>query len=251
MSSITVNDLSIRFRLYHDRSPSLKDYVSSWFHPGRPNAHSDFWAVKNVSFEVSPGERLGIVGHNGAGKSTLLKSLCRIYEPTSGEVVVRGRIAPLIEIGAGFHPEFAGRENIYLNGAILGFSKEQLREIEPKVIEFAELEEFIDTPVKYYSTGMYLRLAFALATAVQPEILILDEMFAGGDANFVQKATARMHEVIESASVLVLVSHDVDLLERLCTRVIWMDHGQVVENGPASQILARYRASSGLRGSAQ
>jgi ABC-type polysaccharide/polyol phosphate transport system ATPase subunit len=247
MSSITVNDLSIRFRLYHDRSPSLKDYVSSWFRPGRPDAYSDFWAVKQVSFSIGPGERVGIVGHNGAGKSTLLKSLCRIYEPSSGEVVVQGRIAPLIEIGAGFHPEFSGRENIYLNGAILGHTKAQLREIEPKVIAFAGLEEFIDTPVKYYSTGMYLRLAFALATAVQPEILILDEMFAGGDANFVQKATARMHEVIESASILVLVSHDVSLLERLCTRVIWMDHGQVLEDGPAAEVLARYRASSAAR----
>jgi ABC-type polysaccharide/polyol phosphate transport system ATPase subunit len=244
MSSITVKDLSIRFRRYHNRSPSLKDYISSWFNPGRPDAYSEFLAVKQVSLTIGPGERMGIVGHNGAGKSTLLKALCRIYEPSSGEVVVHGRIAPLIEIGAGFHPEFSGRENIYLNGAILGHSKARLRDIESEVIAFAGLEEFIDTPVKYYSTGMHLRLAFALATAVQPEILVLDEMFAGGDANFVHKATARMHEVIESASILVLVSHDLSLLERLCTRVIWMDHGYVLEDGPATEVLARYKASS-------
>jgi len=241
MSRITVEDLSIRFRIYHDRSPSLKDYVAGLFRPSRPASVSDFWAVNHVSFRVEAGERVGIVGHNGAGKSTLLKALCRIYEPTSGGIQVHGRIAPLLEIGAGFHPEFSGRENIYLNGAILGYGKGQLREIEQEIIAFSELEEFIDTPVKYYSTGMYLRLAFALATAVQPEILILDEMFAGGDANFVRKATTRMHKVIEGANILVVVSHDLALLERICTRVIWMDHGKVKSDGPAEEVLREYR----------
>src|SRR4051794_21049602 len=176
MSSISVEDLSIRFRIYHDRSPSLKDYVVGLVRPKKQAAVSDFWAINHVSFRIAAGERVGIVRHNGAGKSTLLKALCRIYEPTSGQVAVRGRIVALLELGAGFHPEFAGRENIYLNGAIVGYSKSQLRAIEQEVIDLAEIEEFIDTPVKYYSTGMYLRLAFALATAVQPEILILDEM---------------------------------------------------------------------------
>jgi ABC-type polysaccharide/polyol phosphate transport system ATPase subunit len=244
MSSISVDDLSIRFRLYHDRSPSLKDYVSGLFRPARTSAYSDFWAVNRVSFKIAAGERVGIVGHNGAGKSTLLKALCRIYEPSSGLIQVKGRVAPLLEIGAGFHPEFAGRENIYLNGSILGYSKSQLRVIEQEIIDFAELQEFIDTPVKYYSTGMYLRLAFALATAVQPEILILDEMFAGGDASFVQKATARMQKVIERANILVAVSHDLDLLEKLCTRVLWMDHGRLKEDGPADEVLAHYRESA-------
>ena len=240
MSRISVKDVSIKFRLYHDRSPSLKDYVSSVFRRSKPASHSDFWAVNQVSFEVGAGERLGIVGHNGAGKSTLLKALCRIYEPTSGAIQVIGRVAPLLEIGAGFHPEFTGRENIYLNGAILGYTKPQISAIEQSVIDFAGLEEFIDTPVKYYSTGMYLRLAFSLATAIEPEILVLDEMFAGGDANFVQKATARMNKVIEKASILVVVSHDAHLLSTLCTRVIWMDHGKVREDGPAKEVLARY-----------
>jgi ABC-type polysaccharide/polyol phosphate transport system ATPase subunit len=244
MSSISVEDLSIRFRIYHDRSPSLKDYVAGLFRPSKPTSVTDFWAVNHVSCRIVAGERVGIVGHNGAGKSTLLKALCRIYEPTSGAVRVVGRIAPLLEIGAGFHPEFAGRENIYLNGAILGYSKAQLQAIEDEIIAFAELEEFIDTPVKYYSTGMDLRLAFALATAVQPEILILDEMFAGGDASFVQKATARMHKVIEGANILVVVSHDIDLLQRICTRVIWMDHGRIKEDGPARRVLAHYRSAT-------
>jgi ABC-type polysaccharide/polyol phosphate transport system ATPase subunit len=177
----------------------------------------------------------------------LLKALCRIYEPTSGSIAVEGRVAPLLEIGAGFHPEFTGRENIYLNGAILGYSKAQLKLIEQNIIDFAELEEFIDTPVKYYSTGMYLRLAFALATSVDPDILVLDEMFAGGDANFVKKATARMNKVIESANILVVVSHDTNLLSTLCTRVIWMDHGKVREDGLAGEVLEHYlKAMSGV-----
>lgn len=244
MSSISVEDLSIRFRIYHDRSPSLKDYVAGLFRPKKPSSVTDFWAVNHVSFRIDAGERVGIIGHNGAGKSTLLKALCRIYEPSSGRIQVQGRVAPLLEIGAGFHPEFAGRENIYLNGAILGYTKAQLREIEQEVIDFAELDEFIDTPVKYYSTGMYLRLAFALATAIEPDILVLDEMFAGGDARFVQKATARMQKMIESANIMVVVSHDLRLLERICTRVIWMDHGRVRDDGPAAEVLARYREST-------
>jgi ABC-type polysaccharide/polyol phosphate transport system ATPase subunit len=248
MSRIAVENLSIKFRLYHDRSPSLKEYVSNIFRKRKPSSFSDFWAVNEVSFTVEAGERLGIVGHNGAGKSTLLKALCRIYEPSSGTIQVEGRVAPLLEIGAGFHPEFTGRENIYLNGAILGYNRTQLAAIEEEVIEFAGLEEFIDTPVKYYSTGMYLRLAFSLATSVDPDILVLDEMFAGGDANFVQKATTRMHKMIESASILIVVSHDTNLLGSMCTRVLCMDHGRIKEDGPADVVLANYLASGSVAG---
>ena len=244
MSSISVEELSIKFRIYHDHSPSLKDVVAGFFSSRKSTSYSDFWAVNQVSLQIKAGERVGIVGRNGAGKSTLLKALCRIYEPSSGSVRVTGHIAPLLEIGAGFHPEFTGRENIHLNGAILGFTRAQLASIEDEVINFAELQEFIDTPVKYYSTGMYLRLAFSIATAIQPEILILDEMFAGGDAGFVQKATARMKRAVEAASIMVLVSHDLALLESMCTRVIWMDKGKVLYDGPAKDILALYTASS-------
>jgi len=240
MSSIVVNNLSIKFRIYHDRSPSLKDYISSFFKYSQKSGFSDFFAIKNLSFEINQGERVGIVGHNGAGKSTLLKALCRIYEPSLGSVLIDGRIAPLLEIGAGFHPEFTGRENIYLNGAILGYSKEQLKVLEQAIISFAELEEFIDTPVKYYSTGMYLRLAFSLATAVQPEILILDEMFAGGDAAFVQKATDRMKQVVDQAKIMVLVSHDIKLLRNFCNRVIWIDHGEIKKDGECNSVIDHY-----------
>ena len=240
MSSIHVRNLSIKFRIYHDRSPSLKEYFANFFKRNGRSSHSDFWAVKDVSFEIKAGDRVGIIGHNGAGKSTLLKALCRVYKSSDGEISVSGRIAPLLEIGAGFHPEFTGRENIYLNGSILGYSKQQLKKIEPEVIAFAELEEFIDTPVKYYSTGMYMRLAFSLATAMHPDILVLDEIFAGGDAAFMTKAKARMHALIDKANIMVMVSHDHLLVKSLCNRVLWLDHGKLIADGSPNEVVERY-----------
>lgn len=242
MSSINVKDLSVRFRIYHDASPSLKSFFANIFKRKKPEDTSDFWAVKHVSFDVKAGDRIGIVGHNGAGKSTLLKALCRVYESSEGEINVDGRIAPLLEIGAGFHPEFSGRENIYLNGAILGYRKQLLSDIEQEVIAFAELEEFIDTPVKYYSTGMYMRLAFSLATAMHADILVLDEIFAGGDAAFMEKAKARMHDMIDNANIMMMVSHDHELVKSLCNRVVWMDHGKIIADGEPEEIVARYLA---------
>lgn len=240
MSSIQIENLSIKFRIYHDRSPSLKESFANFFKRNRHSAYSDLLAIKKVSFEVKAGDRIGLVGHNGAGKSTLLKALCRVYEPSEGKITVSGRVAPLLEIGAGFHPEFTGRENIYLNGSILGFSRQELAEIEPEVIDFAELEEFIDTPVKYYSTGMYMRLAFSLATAMHPDILVLDEIFAGGDAAFMVKAKARMHALIDKASIMIMVSHDHLLIQSLCNRVIWLDHGSIIADGPPAEVIERY-----------
>jgi ABC-type polysaccharide/polyol phosphate transport system ATPase subunit len=243
MSRIRVEDLSIKFRIYRDRSPSLKDYFANIFKRDRTSSFSDFWAVKKVSFDIEPGDRVGIVGHNGAGKSTLLKTLCRVYEPSEGRVSVSGRIAPLLEIGAGFHPEFTGRENIYLNGSILGCDTRRLQEIELEVIAFAELEEFVDTPVKYYSTGMYMRLAFSLATAMHPDILVLDEIFAGGDAAFMAKAKVRMYELIDKANIMIMVSHDHMLVKSLCNRVLWMDHGELIADGSPDDVVDRYLAN--------
>src|SRR3569833_854275 len=168
MSKIIVDDLSLKFRAYHEGATSAKEYFANLFRRTERIAYSEFWALQEVSISISGGERVGIVGRYGAGKSTLLKTICRIYEPTIGKVSANGRIAPLLEIGAGFHPEFTGRENIYFNGTILGYSKAQLHAIEKEVIEFAELQEFVDTPVKYYSTGMYMRLAWARAAAGRP-----------------------------------------------------------------------------------
>jgi ABC-type polysaccharide/polyol phosphate transport system ATPase subunit len=240
VSQILVEDLSLKFRIYHDRSPSLKDFVLSLFKPMKASSYNDFWALRKVNLIVNEGERVGIVGHNGAGKSTLLKTMCRIYTPAEGQVITKGRIAPLLEIGAGFHPEFTGRENIFLNGGIIGYTKKELIQIESEVIAFAELEEFIDTPVKYYSTGMYMRLAFSLATAMHPDILILDEIFAGGDAAFMIKARARMLNLIDKASIMIMVSHDLQLVQSLCNRVIWMDHGKLVADGLPDEIVERY-----------
>lgn len=240
MSNIKVKNLSIKFRIYHDRSPSLKDAVANLLKRKSPSSFSDFWAVKDVTFDVNEGDRVGIVGMNGAGKSTLLKSICKVYDATEGLVSVNGKIAPLLELGAGFHPEFTGRENIYFNGAILGFCKQQLKDIESEVISFAEIEEFIDTPVKYYSTGMYMRLAFSLATAMHPDILVLDEIFAGGDANFMAKAKDRMYKLIDKSSIMMMVSHDHSLVESLCNRVLWLDHGKLIADGPPDEVLSRY-----------
>jgi ABC-type polysaccharide/polyol phosphate transport system ATPase subunit len=242
MTKIIVDDLSLKFRLYHACATSAKEYFANLFRTTRRTTYSEFWALQNLSFSINEAERVGIVGRNGAGKSTLLKTICRIYEPSSGKVSVYGRIAPLLEIGAGFHPELTGRENIYFNGAILGYSKEQLRAIEEEIIAFAELEEFIDTPVKYYSTGMYMRLAFSLATTVHPDILVLDELFAGGDAVFVKRGKERMYNMIDRASVMILVSHDQSLLRSLCKRFIWLDHGKLVADGDVS-VLDQYAAS--------
>jgi ABC-type polysaccharide/polyol phosphate transport system ATPase subunit len=251
MSKIHVESLSIKFRIYRDRAPSIKDFFVNFFKHKIYNSFSDFWAIKDVSLDINAGDRVGIIGHNGAGKSTLLKALCRIYEPSKGLVTVAGRIVPLLEIGAGFHPEFTGRENIFLNGAIFGYSKKQLQNIESEVISFSEVEDFIDTQVKYYSTGMYMRLAFSLATAMKPDILVLDEVFAGGDAAFLEKAKPRLQALIESANIMVMVSHDHNLVESLCNRVIWLDHGKLIADGKPKDIINRYLTQSSPNSSPQ
>ncbi|WP_163833037.1 ABC transporter ATP-binding protein [Spartinivicinus ruber] len=241
MSKIEVNNVSLVYRKYQDGATSAKEYFASLLRR-KNNTYSDFSALKDVTFTVKGGERLGIVGRNGTGKSTLLKAICGVYQPTKGRVRVQGNIAPLLEIGAGFHPEFTGRENIYFNGAILGYSRLHLEEIENEVFEFAELQDFIDTPVKYYSTGMYMRLAFSLATTFHPDILVLDELFVGGDASFIKRGKERMNKMIDRSNVMVLVSHDQSLLRSLCDRFIWLDQGKVVADGDSS-VLDAYMSS--------
>ena len=195
-----------------------------------------------MSASFRHGDRIGIVGRNGAGKSTLLKVISNIYAPTEGCVNVVGHVVPLLEFGAGFHGEFTGRENIYFNGVILGIPRSVLRDIEQEIIEFSELEEFIDTPIKYYSTGMYMRLAFSVATAIHPEILILDELFAGGDASFIIKAKERMMKCVDNASIVIIVSHQQELIRELCQRVIYLDKGEIISDGPTDDVLAEYDA---------
>lgn len=196
-----------------------------------------FKALDDVSFSIEPGEVVGIIGHNGAGKSTLLKMLARISTPTSGSIKVNGRIAPLIEVGAGFVPDFTGRENVYLNGAIMGMSRQEIDSKFDEIVEFAEMSEFIDTPVKRYSSGMQVKLAFAVATSIESEILIVDEVLAVGDLAFQRKCFDRMEDLIKrQGRTVLIVSHNIRQIERMCQRVLLIDHGHVDMDGPAGEI---------------
>jgi lipopolysaccharide transport system ATP-binding protein len=204
----------------------------------------EFWALKDISFEVQEGEVLGIVGRNGAGKSTLLKILSRITEPTAGRIVLRGRVASLLEVGTGFHPELSGRENIYLNGAILGMSRGEIRRKFDEIVAFAEIERFLDTPVKRYSSGMYVRLAFAVAAHLEPEILIVDEVLAVGDAEFQKKCLGKMEDVSRRGRTVLLVSHNMGVITKLCATALWLDKGSIREYEIAQTVVGRYLAQS-------
>jgi lipopolysaccharide transport system ATP-binding protein len=207
----------------------------------------DFWALKDVSFEVKQGDRVGIIGRNGAGKSTLLKILSRITEPTTGSVRIKGRVASLLEVGTGFHPELTGRENIFLNGAILGMSRAEIKKKFDEIVDFAEIEKFLDTPVKRYSSGMYVRLAFAVAAHLEPEILIVDEVLAVGDAQFQKKCLGKMEAVGRQGRTVLFVSHNMGAINRLCQKCIYLRNGQIVTTGTSSQIVEQYM-QEGLSG---
>jgi lipopolysaccharide transport system ATP-binding protein len=198
------------------------------------------WALKDVSFDVSPGEVVGIIGRNGAGKSTLLKTLSRITEPTTGRVKLYGRVASLLEVGTGFHHELTGRENIYLNGAILGMRKLEIDRKFDEIVEFSELQKFLDTPVKHYSSGMYMRLAFAVASHLEPEILLMDEVLAVGDATFQKKCLGKMGEVAKQGRTVLFVSHNLTAIKSLCGRTIRMDKGKIVDVGGTEQVVLKY-----------
>ena len=204
------------------------------------------WAVRDVSFEVERGEIVGIIGHNGAGKSTLLKLLSRVTDPTSGEARIRGRLASLLEVGTGFHPELTGRENVFMNGALLGMTKAEIRRKFDEIVAFAEVDKFIDTPVKRYSSGMYVRLAFAVAAHLEPEILIIDEVLAVGDAQFQKKCIGKMGQVSAAGRTVLLVSHNLAVISTLCRRAILLSAGKKVEDGPADWVVSRYITTHGV-----
>lgn len=208
----------------------------------RPD-REEFWALSDVCFDIAPGDVVGLIGRNGAGKSTLLKILARIIEPTNGRAFLRGRVGSLLEIGTGFHPELTGRENVYLNGAILGMGRRDMRGKFDEIVAFAELEQFIDTPVKRYSTGMHMRLAFAVAAQLEPEILLVDEVLAVGDSSFQKKCIGRMGEVGRDGRAIVFVSHSMTAITRLCPRAILLDRGRVTADGPAAEVTAAYLRS--------
>jgi ABC-type polysaccharide/polyol phosphate transport system ATPase subunit len=207
--------------------------------------NTDFWAVRDVSFEVQRGEALGIIGHNGAGKSTILKLLANITSPTSGEITINGRLSALIEVGSGFHQELTGRENVYLNGSILGMRRREIAEKLESIFEFAGVRQFIDTPVKRYSSGMYVRLGFSIAAHLDPDILLLDEVLAVGDAAFQAKCIRRITELKEAGTTIVFISHDLGAVEALCDRVLLMERGQLTANGKPREVIHEYQISAG------
>lgn len=238
---IELDKVSVKFRIYQNPSPSLKDAAVNWLTGNKKlNDYKDFFALHEITLSIAPGDRVGFVGLNGAGKSTLLKTISGIYKPHQGRISVTGRITPLMELGAGFDIEQTGRKNIFLNGALLGFSPEEMKKKELEIIEFSELGDFLDLPVKYYSSGMYGRLAFSIAAATEPEILMIDEVFATGDGHFVEKSTRRIQQMVENSSILIVVSHDVNQILRLCNRVIHLDHGNVIRDGEPQSVIEQY-----------
>jgi lipopolysaccharide transport system ATP-binding protein len=246
---IEVRNLSKRYRLGQLATvqPTLREtltrglkYPFDRLSGRKPPEPKILWALQNISFEIQPGEVVGIIGRNGAGKSTLLKVLSRIIKPTTGEVDIYGSVGSLLEIGTGFHPDLTGRENIFLNGAIIGMRREEIRNKFDEIVAFAELEEFLDTPIKYYSSGMHLRLAFAVAAHFEPEILILDEVLAVGDAAFQQKCLIKMKDVSSQGRTIFFVSHDLTSIERMCRRVFLIDAGRLKDDGHPSTVIAGY-----------
>jgi ABC-type polysaccharide/polyol phosphate transport system ATPase subunit len=242
---IELNNVSLRFVSYTDKQRSLKRAVLDLVLRRESMVpRSEFWALRDINLKIEQGERVGIVGANGAGKSTLLRLLARIYPPTNGRLAIRGSVAPLIEMGAGFNQELSGADNIVFNGAMLGFSRSQMLEKVEGIYEFTGLREFADLPLKYYSSGMYMRLAFAIATEVHPDILLIDEALGVGDAAFLERAKARLRGLVERAKVLVLVSHHMESLRELCNRGLWIQHGRLVADGPMDRVIDDYLAST-------
>jgi len=249
---IQVENIAKRYKVatakyhYDTVADQLTAAIGSLFRKSgrRVTAEKAFWALKDISFDIRQGEILGIVGRNGAGKSTLLKILSQITAPTEGRVNVFGRIGSLLEVGTGFHPELSGRENIYLNGAIIGMKKEEIRRQFDAIVEFSGVGQFLDTPVKRYSSGMYVRLAFAVAAHLEPEILLLDEVLAVGDSAFQKKCLGKIDEVAKGGRTVIFISHNMTAVNSLCQRVIWIDGGKIVADGPSAQVVSQYLASS-------
>jgi lipopolysaccharide transport system ATP-binding protein len=249
MNMIEIQDLGKCYRLktggrakYFSLRENISQTFTQWLHPGSSGAgYTDFWALQGIHLEIGAGEVVGIVGANGAGKSTLLKILSRITKPTTGRAVLRGRIASLLEVGTGFHPELTGRENLFLSGTILGMGKSEIKKKFDEIVAFAEVEKFLDTPVKRYSSGMYVRLAFAVAAHLEPEILVVDEVLAVGDAQFQKKCLGKMQDVSQQMGRTILfVSHNMNAITKLCQRGIWLDQGKVRATGSIQDVIRQY-----------
>lgn len=237
---IILKNVSMKFNLGVEKDNSLKMIFINLFTPKKKKKKDYFWALKDIDFRINKGDVVGIIGANGAGKSTLLKVVSGVYKPTTGTVEVNGKISPMIELGAGFDGELTARENIYLNGAILGYSKEFLEQKFDEIVEFSELKDFLDVPVKNFSSGMVAKLAFSISTIVDPEVLIVDEILSVGDIKFQEKSKNKMMSMIEGGTTVLYVSHSIDSIKELCSKVIWLNHGKIIKMGNAKEICDEY-----------
>jgi ABC-type polysaccharide/polyol phosphate transport system ATPase subunit len=242
-AEIEVRNVSKRFHVYEHRASSIREIFVKTLSSRDHDIKKPFFSLRNISMLISPGETWAFIGPNGAGKSTLLRLIAGIYWPTSGEIITHGQMAALIELTAGFHPELTGSENVYLYGSILGLSGREISELYSEIIEFAEIEEFMDTPIKYYSTGMQMRLGFAVATAVKPPILLLDEVLAIGDEKFRERCLKRIQSFQNSGCTLVIATHDLDTALVFATKAAWIDDGRIRLQGKAKEVISAYRAS--------
>ena len=243
---IQIDNVTVRFRIPHERIPTFQEYAIRWL-KRRGVRYADFNALNDISFSVEQGETIGIIGPNGAGKSTLLKVIARVLRPTRGRLRLRGRVAPLLELGAGFDYEMTGRENVFLNGAVLGFSRKDIARRLDRIVDFSGIGDFIDAPVRTYSSGMVARLGFAVATDIRPEVLIIDEVLAVGDAEFQQKSAARIREFRDNGSTILVVSHSPASIKALCDRALWLEHGAIRAIGPADAVVDQYAPGKPVR----
>ena len=241
MPIVSVKNISLKFKMEQNRANSLKEFCVRWLK--RDLKSEDFWALTDVSFDVEKGDVIGIIGHNGAGKSTLLKVISGIMKPTKGTIEAHGNIVPMLELGSGFDMELSGRENIYLNGAILGYSEEFLNEKYDEIVAFSELGNFIEAPLRTYSSGMLARLAFSVACIVEPEILIVDEILSVGDADFQEKSRARMMELMTGGTTVFFVSHSLEQIREMCNKVVWLEHGKIQAVGKTEDICNMYEGA--------
>lgn len=239
---IELQNVSVRYRLPSERIGTFKEYAIRTLQ--RKVKILNFWALNDINLLINRGEVFGLIGNNGAGKSTMLKVISKVLKPSKGRVVVYGKIAPLLELGAGFHPELSGRENIFLNGALLGYSREEMQAVFDEIVDFSELGQFIESPIRTYSSGMYARLGFAVATAHIPEILILDEILSVGDEAFQRKCNVRLKTFQNSGATVLMVSHGLDMLESMCNRIAWIDHGKLMKIGLPHEVIAAYRGEN-------
>jgi ABC-type polysaccharide/polyol phosphate transport system ATPase subunit len=235
---IKVQDIGMKFNLSPQKIDNLKEYIIKLLK--RELHYQEFWAISDISFEVQKGDKLGVIGLNGAGKTTLLRLIAGVMKPTEGNIQINGKIVPLFALGAGFNPDYTGRENIFLKGALLGYKKRFLQERYDEIVEFSELDDFIDVPLKNYSSGMKSRLAFSIASMVEPDILILDEVFAVGDAKFRQKSQERMQSFLNKDTTVLYVSHSLGQVKRICNKAIWLEKGKLITQGPVDEVCEAY-----------